>query len=203
MSTTITFRKPGVPAVNVKDDWVFSQHANTPLGKLIDALPEDVVSNVYEGVREDFWTLAAPRLAADHGYGRVWSEGRSGGWLVVEKPPVLDLEHQDLDGTDLDTDEEQLQVNRAGWEVFEREIEQEIEYLRDYWLVERLEEALTERQAAERRTATVKALNAFELVEEAVDCVRRRLPRPVLEGIVLADRETDENAPNERTGVDS
>ena len=183
MSDSITFRD-GKPAIDVKDHRRYRQES-AEVKALIDALPAERVQAIYEGLQSDFWTFSAPERAEERGYGGVYSEGRSSGWLLVDKPPVLDLEKQGLDGTDLDTEEEQLQVNRAGWEGFEREIEQEIE---DYRAVfeEMLSGALTEHQAANRRIKIVAAMS-LEEVRDAAEIIigEDKLSRAELDLIVL------------------
>lgn len=88
----ITFHANGhgfsVPAVNVKDDTLWARDLRT--ARYIADLSTSIAEAIYEDVREDFWTIHAPELARTFGYGRVYSEGRSGGWLVVETPPDLD-----------------------------------------------------------------------------------------------------------------
>jgi hypothetical protein len=183
MSDSITFRD-GKPAIDVKDRRTYHQES-AKVKALIDALPESVVLTVYEGAQESFWRFSAPELARAHGYGDTYSEGRSSGWLLVDNPPVLDLEKQDLDGTDLDTEEERLQVNRAGWEDFEREIEQEIEECRGLFYTG-LEEALSEHESADRKVKAVAAMLDSDVTRAVIELAERgRVPRAELDQIVL------------------
>lgn len=183
MADSITFRD-GKPAIDVKDRQTIHQ-ARAELKALVEALPENVVQATYEGVQERFWREFAPEAAERHGYGDVYSEGRSSGWLLVDKPPVLDLAAQDLDGTDLDTEEERLQVNRAGWEDFEREIDQEMEGCRSIFADE-LREALAEFKAIDRKVKAVAAMSAEEVRDAASDIIDEdKLPREELDRIVL------------------
>jgi hypothetical protein len=179
----VTFRN-GEPAIDVKDHKTYHQES-AEVKALIDALPDKTVQAVYERAQSAFWDSYAPNTADAHGYGGVYSEGRSSGWLLVDKPPVLDLERQDLDGTDLDTEEERLQVNRAGWDNFEREIEAEIEECRAPFY-EGLSDALVEHRATDRRVKAVAAMSPEEVRDEAENLVGEdRLPREELDRIVL------------------
>jgi hypothetical protein len=183
MSDSITFRD-GKPAIDVKDRRTYHQES-AEVKASIDALPAERVQAIYEDLQSDFWTFSAPERAKEHGYGGVYSEGRSSGWLLVDKPPVLDLEKQGLDGTDLDTEEEQLQVNRAGWEGFEREIEQEIEGYRAVFEAG-LEEALSEHESADRKIKAVAAMLDSDVTRAVIELAERgRVPRAELDQIVL------------------
>jgi hypothetical protein len=75
--------RDGKPAVRVKDDALWARDPRT--APLYDVLSESVIDAIYEDTREDFWNLAAPELAREHGYsGKVWSAGHSSGWLVLD-----------------------------------------------------------------------------------------------------------------------
>lgn len=88
MSTTTHIeRHGGQPAVCVKDRELYAHTA--PYAALIAQLPEDAAETIYQGVLADFWQIAGDE-ASERGYGGVWSEGRSGGWLIVSNPPDLD-----------------------------------------------------------------------------------------------------------------
>lgn len=67
------------PALNVKDDTVWAQHAE--VAPLYDELGEGKIDVMYEQARERFWA-DAELLAQEAGY-EIHSGGRSGGWLVV------------------------------------------------------------------------------------------------------------------------
>ena len=60
------------PAINVK--------VQTFPADLYDA-PEDVRERAWESVREGFWEEAT-ELAHERGYSGLFSEGRSGGWML-------------------------------------------------------------------------------------------------------------------------
>lgn len=77
------------PAVNVKDQTLWAQDPRT--ARFYDELSEGVISAIYEGVCEDFWSTHAQEISEGYGFGQAFSEGRSSGWLVVENPP--DVEH--------------------------------------------------------------------------------------------------------------
>jgi hypothetical protein len=65
-------------AVNVKDSQLYTgDHA---------PLSDDEAQRIYDGVAEDFWTLA-DAVARDHGFRGVWSEGRLGGWAQPYPQP--------------------------------------------------------------------------------------------------------------------
>src|ERR1019366_5457602 len=83
----ITLRN-GQPAVEVKDHELYAQ--NWRFNELQQQLGQSVCDAIYESVLEDFWRLFAPEVAKEYGYGEVWAEGRSNGWLTVGEPPILD-----------------------------------------------------------------------------------------------------------------
>jgi hypothetical protein len=82
------------PAINVKDDVLYAREE--PYATLIEQVGENVANALYERAREGFW-MDADVLADDFGYGEAFSEGRSGGWLVVSTPPDLDAEDETCD----------------------------------------------------------------------------------------------------------
>jgi hypothetical protein len=170
MNGEITFRG-GYPAVNVKDEETYHS-ANEKMKALIDALPNEIGQARYESVREDFWSNVAPALAEEAGYGEVYSEGRSDGWLMVEKPP------------NLDPDEPGFRQRSAEWLRFEDEIGLAILSLREDFH-ERLEEALTEHEATQRRIATTRALTGQGLMLDVKQLVERNeIPRAELERLL-------------------
>jgi hypothetical protein len=162
MTDQITFRD-GKPAIDVKDRGTYYQESGE-VKALIDALPEKAVQAVYERAQSAFWDSYAPNAADAHGYGGVYSEGRSGGWLMVDNPPVLDP--AELDDCEPAEAQERASVNTAGWEDFEREIEAEIEECRALFY-EGLSEALAEHETAERRIKAVAAMSPEEVRDEA------------------------------------
>ena len=52
-------------------------------------LTEQEVEWAYEDCQQQFWE-DANELAREHGYKAVYSEGRSGGWLVIDPQPRMD-----------------------------------------------------------------------------------------------------------------
>lgn len=72
------------PAINVK------VHAVTRSPEVDAAFPPSVADDIHEAVWEiaveRFWADAEDRAAELH-LGRIWSEGRSGGWLAFEYDP--------------------------------------------------------------------------------------------------------------------
>jgi hypothetical protein len=76
-------------AVNVKDHHAYAHEPAT--ADAIELLGEDETQAIYEQHQEVFWEDAAA-IARDHGFDTVYSEGRSGGWLVPDpQPDDLDL----------------------------------------------------------------------------------------------------------------
>ena len=78
----------GYLAVEVKDNKRYISNPNT--ANLIDTLGAEIAEDIYNGIQYDFWHFFAPEIAQAYGYGKVYSEGRSDGWLIVENPPTLD-----------------------------------------------------------------------------------------------------------------
>lgn len=72
------------PQINVKDHTAY--WGIEPYRSLLAELGSDaehIFEQVYEDARADFWQDVAPEISEQHGYSReVYSEGRSGGWLV-------------------------------------------------------------------------------------------------------------------------
>lgn len=99
------------PAINVKDRTLYARVE--PYASLIELVGEDVASASYELAAEGFWQ-DADTIARAYGYGPAFSEGRSGGWLIVERPPF-------------DT-EDPAELKR--WTAFEKDIESAVEYAR-------------------------------------------------------------------------
>lgn len=76
-------RKDDMWAVNVKYDGTY--HDLPPTCRLaVDNLPEGIVSGIEQQARENFWRDAR-MLAEENGYSDIFSAGRSGGWLCVDK----------------------------------------------------------------------------------------------------------------------
>jgi hypothetical protein len=76
-------------AVNVKDHGLY----NVERGPLTD----EQVEAIYQAYVADFWD-AAHWVAQDHGFDRVYSEGRMGGWAVPDPQPPHYAEDGELDG---------------------------------------------------------------------------------------------------------
>lgn len=72
----------GYPAFNVK---CYSTPADPSVAKLFE-VPEDQLQSMrdraYETAAHDFWHFLAPEAARECGFSGVYSQGRSGGWLV-------------------------------------------------------------------------------------------------------------------------
>jgi hypothetical protein len=85
-------RYRGHVAINVKyyGDPKISKETLAVLAKLDGATREQVLRFAEEGLRESWWAGAQER-ARNLGLGDLWSEGRSGGWLVL-KMTVSELE---------------------------------------------------------------------------------------------------------------
>lgn len=86
----------GVPAIDVKDRYFYtgSDHDGA-----FDVLTEGQTRAIYEGLQLTFWEISAPEIAKAFGYGDVYSDGRSGGWLVVEGVPAFwEYDEADLTG---------------------------------------------------------------------------------------------------------
>jgi hypothetical protein len=100
--TTVTYHRDGYgparPAINVKDrhsgmDFVIALerlvgNAAVVLGESVNCrYPDDLRDIAYERVVSDFWQ-AAQEIATQRGLGTIYSEGRSGGWLVIDNDPT-------------------------------------------------------------------------------------------------------------------
>jgi len=86
---TLTYHE-GQLAVNVKDlgHYWYSDPRFAKLDR--DIITDDVAQMLYDQMAADFWNFDAGQIAEEYGYGKVYSEGRSGGWLIVENAPELD-----------------------------------------------------------------------------------------------------------------
>ncbi len=183
MPKPITFRN-GKPALNVKDIKLYQQE-NAEVKALIDALDKRDVQACYERALETFWQLDAPACAKAYGYGDVYSEGRSNGWLMVEKPPTLDAEEAE----ELELSAAALRSNLTRWAMFGEDIETTIWSSREHFHA-LLKDALSERQALERRAEASAAMLLGELVSAVCRLVRGesdghpRIPRAELERLL-------------------
>ena len=85
-------RYKGNVAINVKYHGSFklSTEMLAKLAKLDGAARETILRYAEEGLRESWWASAQER-ARELGLGDLWSDGRSGGWLVF-RTSVLTLE---------------------------------------------------------------------------------------------------------------
>ena len=143
---SITLRN-GKPAIEVKDRTPY--HARPGFTELYDAVGERIADEEYENLVWAFWNLYAPEIAEEYGYGAVYSEGRSDGWLVVEVPPVF--EDYAFDAL---TDYEGAEVER--WEAFEAQIHALMDNLSETYparLQERLQELADEAAEAQEMAA--------------------------------------------------
>lgn len=93
-----------------------------------------VINMAYQQCKETFWEDLAPKISEKYGYGKVYSEGRSGGWLTVEFPP-----------DELINMQKYPQV-RTKWEMFVEEIRAEMEYCCNERLIEILGEISAEKE---------------------------------------------------------
>jgi hypothetical protein len=118
-------------AINVKD-----YHDYSPL---LEQYREAEFQDIYENCKEAFWDTYAPKVAEEYGYGKIFSEGRSDGWLVVENPPLL-YEAEPYYEEMGEEEKERFQVEQAKWEGFSREISAEMEFCCDERLIEVLKE---------------------------------------------------------------
>lgn len=89
LTATVAIRD-GLPAVNVKDDNVWTHDRRTT--KLIAELDEQIVDMAYNDVQADFWHVVAPGVAEDHKFdpAAIGQDGRSGGWLTLSGTSFLE-----------------------------------------------------------------------------------------------------------------
>lgn len=162
---SIIFRD-GKPVICVKDNHIY---AHDPIFKpFYESIPERRWEIVYEQMQETFW-IEVNDIAQSYGYGNVYSEGRSNGWLAVENPP--DVAKFGLDPS----------VTRAGkrWIRFTQDVEDLMDSLRSR-MAEELREivenppSLTEFEAKLVNAMLVHASTSAELhemVENAVEWI--------------------------------
>lgn len=74
--------KDNMWAIDVKDN-VTRRDLPEPAQKAADKLGDSRVEAIYGGAVEAFWDWAQ-EAATDHGFAKVYSAGRSGGWLAVD-----------------------------------------------------------------------------------------------------------------------
>ena len=120
-------------AINVKD---YPRHIYNQLSQ---EYSQSEIYIAYKDCKESFWTHYAPNLAEKYGYGKVFSEGRSDGWLVVENEPRVKMTLA-LPGEGTSN----IIKNKKDWEDFSREILAEMEYCCTVRLKEVLEEIRVE-----------------------------------------------------------
>lgn len=110
----ITLRD-GKPAIDVKDHHLY---ARDPIfTRFYDELGENDMNAVFEEVQENFWELYAPEISRKFGYGPVYSDGRSGGWLIVTNPPTLEKGTEEISSA-------QIRENAETWNRFEDAIDE-------------------------------------------------------------------------------
>lgn len=80
-SVRINIRE-GMWAVDVKDRETYASLPE-PAQKAADKLGESATNAIYEGAKEAYWDWAQD-AAQEHGFSRVYSAGRSGGWMAVD-----------------------------------------------------------------------------------------------------------------------
>ncbi len=133
------FAQRGQPAVNVKVRYGFGVERVQARFGCSEATAEKAAEFAFEAASEAFWNWLAPEQA-DYYFGpcKVYSEGRSNGWLVLAPklegslvtnrpllPPV-----EEWDG---------IMLNK--WALFERAIRAEVAYLSSWEWVEDMIEA--------------------------------------------------------------
>lgn len=123
----------GKLAINVKDHRIYAQDPPFEIYSQKD------LQTAYEDCKEAFWTHYAPKVAEKYGYGKVFSEGRSGGWLVVEKSPRLRLQDY-LNDEQSPTLHKHIANEQTKWLDFSREILAEMSYCYNDRLIELLKE---------------------------------------------------------------
>jgi hypothetical protein len=77
-----------VPQINVKDR--ANYYSDPEIAKIYAELGAATVEEIYDGVQFDFWEFVAPQIAHERGYGAVFGNGRSSGWLYVPNPYGFD-----------------------------------------------------------------------------------------------------------------
>ena len=104
------------PAVNVKSYSFIPTHLVTDKFGCSEKQAETALRYAWESACETFWDMDAPEIVVDvfGKYVKSWSEGRSGGWLVVEGLPPVD---------------EWDAIMLGKWRSFETRIRKDIEYL--------------------------------------------------------------------------
>src|SRR3984957_11786357 len=121
----------GKLAINVKDHHLYAQDDR------FSEYSQQALSVAYEDCKESFWNHFAPEVAEKFGYGKVFAEGRSGGWLVVENEP---------NGNEIEFTPKEFKGLINKWENFHREILAEV----DYCCNDRLIEVLAEMSESEK-----------------------------------------------------
>lgn len=104
------------PAVNVKNYAYIPAHLVTDKFGCSEARAETALRYAWESACETFWDMDAPQIVED-AFGKhvkFYSEGRSGGWLVVIGLPPVD---------------EWDAIALGKWRSFEARVRREVEYL--------------------------------------------------------------------------
>lgn len=76
-------RREGMICLEVKDHDLY-RDIPEDVRTLGDELGEDRVQGLYDRAQSDFWRWVNDPLAGEHGFGQIYSEGRSSGWLAVD-----------------------------------------------------------------------------------------------------------------------
>jgi hypothetical protein len=163
MSVTVTYHG-GEPAINVKDDVLYA-HAE-PYASLIERVNAitdedgsregDMANVLYEGAAGQFWQ-DAKLLAEEYGYGEAYADGRSGGWLHLERPPVFEQEEAESEGyAPGGAAASHVRANLRRWAKFNEEIDLAITQARERY-VELLEEYIADVKAEEAESAAMAA----------------------------------------------
>lgn len=154
--------RDGNPAVEIKDRTLWARDPRT--AEMIAALDEAAVEACYTMAQSTFWEVHVPETAQEHGLApeRVFSDGRSGGWLVVHGTTFLDyvvdddwtIPKADADADD-DTRDEYAQegiANRDRFLAFARAIGEAMDFAAEDF-IHNLSEELSELN--ERRDAAI------------------------------------------------
>ncbi len=142
------YLRKGQPAVNVKDHTAYYR-VGSATARDIDTLGDRASQDIYDEIQWSFWNEWAPEISRRYGYGDVFSEGRSGGWLIVENPPDLEACDPCYGDTGRCAELEQ-------WEAFTVEIDQLVDRCQTEYPA-RLREAVENMKAEQREREAMAA----------------------------------------------
>lgn len=152
--------RPARPAVNVKVHNFVSPYKIAEHFKCSEKQAEKAIEFAFESACQQFWEDSTEHAQSIFGNNvRVYSEGRSGGWLVVEGLKSFD----EWDAIDL-----------AKWRKFENECKSAVEYLTSFaWCVDMIDSNNWYQKGAERynfiETKDSKTACISELKQKAID----------------------------------